>query len=243
VIRPGQRPSLGVINSNIHVRYLVTYNRTLISYSNRYTCPCGFPCYNTCQKRHRCKVDGDDNTVKKLTNLTFIATIQYKYPFASMTKPCIIPRYLFKTFSTYTSAFHLFRPCRELVQANAIHVQVLAKEQDSAFPFKDALSVMNENCKIFTFLFNILSFSCRYLKTHDEVQDKPRHALNCTVESVRLRRALQHHRGASRPIRNLSLQPCFKRKLKSLDSFVVYVCHHVNSQSICMAPITAKHPP
>jgi hypothetical protein len=72
------------------------------------------------------------------------------------------------------------------------------------FHFKDALSVMNENCKIFTLLFNILSFSCRYLKTHDEVQDKPRHALNCTVESVRLRSALQHHRGASRPIRNLS---------------------------------------
>jgi hypothetical protein len=79
-----------------------------------------------------------------------------------------------------------------------------SKEQDSAFPFKDALSVMNENCKIFTFLINILSFSSGYLKTDDEVQDKPCHALNCTVESVRLRRALQHHRGASRPIRNLS---------------------------------------
>jgi hypothetical protein len=201
VIRPGQRPSLGVINSNIHVRYLVTYNRTLISYSNRYIYPCGFPCYNTCQKRHRSKVDRDDNTVNKLTNLTFIPTIRYKYPFASITKPCM---YLFKTFSTYTSAFHLFRPCRKLVQENAIHVQVLTKEQDSAFHFKDALPVMNENCKIFTFLFNILSFSCRYLKTHDEVHNKPCHALNCTVESVRLRRALQHHRGASRPIRNLS---------------------------------------
>jgi hypothetical protein len=107
------------------------WSPTLISYSNRYIYPCGFPCYNTCQKRHRSKVDRDDNTVQKLTNLTFIATKRYKYPFASITKPCM---YLFKTFSTYTSAFHLFRPCRELVQANAIHV--LTKEQDSAFILK-----------------------------------------------------------------------------------------------------------